>query len=138
MSKNLRGLWFYLLIKVQNATSLGFFDIKQAWKLSAIKGEPNLSILWEVRQIHLKKAFFNWKATSNLTKLFLDKKQFLQKSHYCQKSISGQKVWSSLTKFKFRQTWSKKIQNKTAIVIIFVNVATFYSTIFWLVRNPIW
>ena len=24
---------------------------KQAWKLSAIEGEPNLSILWEVRQI---------------------------------------------------------------------------------------
>ena len=56
---------------------------KQAWKLSAIKGEPNLSILWEVRQIHLKKAFSSQKATSNLTQVFLDKMQFLQKSHYC-------------------------------------------------------
>jgi hypothetical protein len=32
------------------------------------------------------------KATSNLTKVFLDEKEFLQKSHYCQKAISGQKV----------------------------------------------
>ena len=31
---------------------------KQAWKLSAIKSEPNLSMLWEVRQIHLKKRHF--------------------------------------------------------------------------------
>ena len=73
--------------------------LKQAWKLSAIKGEPNLSILWKVRQIHLKKPFSSQKVTSNLTQVFLDKKQFLQKSHYCQKAVSGQKVWSSLIKF---------------------------------------
>ena len=33
---------------------LGLNYHKQAWKLLAIKGEPKLSILWEVRQIHLK------------------------------------------------------------------------------------
>jgi hypothetical protein len=116
--------------------------IKQAWKLSAIKGEPNLSILWEVRQIHLKKAISSQKtisgqkATSNVTKVFLDEKQFLQKSHYCQKAVSGQKVWSSL--IHFWQIWSKKIKNKIVISDLSVNVTTFYSNIFWLVRNPIW
>ena len=43
------------------------FD-KQAWKLSAIKGEPNLSILWEVRQIGLKKAISSQKAMSTSQK----------------------------------------------------------------------
>ena len=45
----------------------------------------------------------------------------------------------------FDQVWSildrsdpKKIKNRTAIFIHFVNVATFYSNIFWLARNPIW
>ena len=45
-------------------------------------------------------------------------------------------VWSSL--IHFGRIWSKKIQTKTAIFILFVNVATFYSNIFWLARNPIW
>ena len=38
----------------------------------------------------------------------------------------------------FGQIWSKKIKNKTAISILSVNVTTFYSNIFRLVRNPIW
>ena len=57
--------------------------MKQAWMLSSIKSERNLSILWEVSQIHFEKAISSQKATSNLTKVFLDKKQFLQKSHCC-------------------------------------------------------
>ena len=36
------------------------------------------------------------------------------------------------------QIWSKKIQNKKVISILFLDVTTFYSNIFWLVRNPIW
>ena len=107
LNQSCKELWF--VKKCQNRTfkvnflcqKLTEFFQKQAWKLSAIKGEPNLSILWEVRQIHLKKAFSSQKATSNLTKLFLDEKQFLQKSHYCQKAISGKK-------FDFGQIWSKK------------------------------
>ena len=43
-----------------------------------------------------------------------------------------------LWEIQFDQVWSKKIQNKTAIFILFVNVTTFYSNIFWLVRNPFW
>ena len=87
---------------------------KQAWKLSAIKGETNLSILWEVRQI----------------------------SSFCRKAITAKK--SFLAK-KFDQVWSifdrsdpKKIKNQMVISILSVNVTTFYSNIFWLVRNPIW
>ena len=63
----------------KNILLLLFFQ-KQAWNLSAIKREPNLSIQI---QIHLKKAFSSQKATSNLTQVFLDKKQFQQKSNYC-------------------------------------------------------
>ena len=82
---------------------------KQAWKLSAIKGEPNLSILWEVRQIHLKKAISSKKGTSNLTKVFLAKKQFLPNSHFCQNGNSNSlvQVWTSLiTLIKFDQVWT--------------------------------
>ena len=104
---------------------------EQAWKLSAIKGEPNLSILWEVRQIHLKKTFSSQKATSNLTKLFLDEKQFLPKNCFW-----PLKVWSSL--IFFWQIWSQKIKNKTVTSTLSVNVTTFYINIFWFVRNPIW
>ena len=50
--------------------------------------------------------------------------------------IQFDQVWSSL--YHFGQIWSKKIKNKTAIFILFVNVTTFYSNIFWLVRNSIW
>ena len=50
--------------------------------------------------------------------------------------IKSEQVWSSL--INFGQIWSKQIQNKTALVILFVNMATFYSNIFWLMRNPIW
>ena len=50
--------------------------------------------------------------------------------------IGENPVWSSL--IKFGQIWSKIIQNRTAIVILFVSVATFYVNIFRLVRNPIW
>ena len=105
--------------RVKRIKKLQFLK-KQAWKLSAIKGEPSLSILWEVRQIHLKKAISSQKTisgqktTSNLTKVFLDEKQFLQKSHYCQKAISGQKVWSSL--IHFWQIWSKKIKIKRSFL----------------------
>ena len=49
----------------KNRHSLCQTLLKQAWKLSAIKGKPNLSILWEVRQIYLKKAISSQKATSN-------------------------------------------------------------------------
>ena len=59
---------------------------KQAWKLSAIKGEPNLAILWEVRQMILKKAISSQKATSNLTKVFQAEKPFL-----AEKSILAEK-----------------------------------------------
>ena len=42
---------------------------------------------------------------------------------------------------KFDPFWTDQIQknkNKTVIFILSVNVTTFYSNIFWLVRNPIW
>ena len=52
------------------------------------------------------------------------------------REIQFDQVWSTL--INFGQIWSEKIWNKTAIVILFVNVATFNSNIFWLVRNPIW
>ena len=67
--------------------------------------------------------------------------------------IKFDQVWSSLIKFdqvwssliKFDQVWSsldrsdlKKPKNKTVIFILSVNVTTFYSNIFRLVRNPIW
>ena len=42
-------------------------------------------------------------------------------------------IWSSL--IHFGQIWSIKIQNKTAIFILSVNVTTFYSNIFRLVRK---
>ena len=38
-------------------------------------------------------------------------------------------VWSSL--IHFGRIWSKKIKNKTAIFILFKNVTTFYTHIFW-------
>ena len=111
---------------------------KQAWKLSAIKGEPNLSILWEKRQIPLKKAFSSQKVTSNFTQVFLDEKQFLQKSSFCRKAITAKKPF--LAK-KIDQVWSifdrsdpKKIKNQTAISILSVSVTTFYNNIFWLVK----
>ena len=50
--------------------------------------------------------------------------------------IKFDQVWSSLV--HFGQIWSKKIKNKTAIFILSVNVTTFYSNIFRLVRNLIW
>ena len=57
---------------------------KQAWKLSAIKGEPNLSILWEVSLFNQiwQKAISSQKAPSNLTKLFLAKKLLLAKKTF--------------------------------------------------------
>ena len=75
------------------------FINKQAWKLSAIKGEPNLSILWEVRLFNhiwqkdnsCQKAISVHKASSNLTKVFLAKKHFLLNNNFCQKDISGKK-----------------------------------------------
>ena len=42
--------------------------------------------------------------------------------------IQFDQVWSSL--IHFGQIWSKKIQNQTAIFILFVNVKTFYRNIF--------
>ena len=74
---------------------------KQAWKLSAIKGEPNLSILWEVRLFNhiwqkdnsCQTAISVHKASSNLTKVFLAKKHFLLNSNFCQKDISGKKIF---------------------------------------------
>ena len=50
-------LWLYKLSGIWNYLKTICLQLvwKQALKLSAIKGEPNLSIHWEVRQIHLKK-----------------------------------------------------------------------------------
>ena len=44
--------------------------------------------------------------------------------------VQFDQVWSSL--IHFGKIWYKKKQNITAIVTRFVNVATFYSNIFWL------
>ena len=41
-------------------------------------------------------------------------------------------VWSSL--IHFGRIWSKKIKNKTAIFILFKNVTTLYTNIFWSVQ----
>ena len=41
-------------------------------------------------------------------------------------------VWSSL--IHFGRIWSKKIKNKTAIFILFKNVTTFHTDIFWYVQ----
>ena len=38
----------------------------------------------------------------------------------------------------FEQIWCKNPKEKTIFIIPFVNVKTFYTNIFWLVRNPIW
>jgi hypothetical protein len=87
-------------------TKIQIFKKKQAWKLSAIKGEPNLSILWEVRQIHLKKK------SSLAKKPFLAKKAlqiwqkyFRQKSHFWLKS----QFWPK------SQFWLKVISGKKTI-----------------------
>jgi hypothetical protein len=127
-------LWFMVMKFQDQVYKIRKIFAEQAWKLSAFKGEPNLLILWEKRQIHLKKAFSSQKVTSKLTQvsLFYDEKQFLQKSHYCQKAVSGQKVWSSL--IHFRQIWSKKIKYQTVISILSVNVTNVYNNIFWLVK----
>ena len=42
-------------------------------------------------------------------------------------------IWSSL--IHFGQIWSNLIQSKTAIVILMVNVTTFYSFILWSNRH---
>ena len=47
--------------------------------------------------------------------------------------IQFDQVWSSL--IHFGQIWSKKIQNKMAIFILFKNVTTYYTNIFRLVRK---
>ena len=45
-------------------------------------------------------------------------------------------IWASLIKFDpFWTDLIQKIQNKTAIFILFVNVTTFYSIILWSNRN---
>ena len=46
-------------------------------------------------------------------------------------------------KIKFDQVWSildrsDLFKNKITIFILMVNVTTFYSNIFWMVRNPVW
>ena len=74
-----------------------YFLSKQAWKLSAIKGKPNLSILWEVRlfnNIWQKDNFLpkNHLCPQNkfkLDKSILAEKYFLLNSNFCQKDISG-------------------------------------------------
>ena len=50
--------------------------------------------------------------------------------------------WNSIL-IRFDQVWTdliqnKKTKNKTVISILSVNVATFYSNMFWLGRNPVW
>ena len=42
-------------------------------------------------------------------------------------------IWSCL--IHFGQIWSKKFQNETAIFILFKNVATYYTNIFWYVQS---
>ena len=56
MSKNPSGLWFYILIKVQNATSLVFFDIKNpaGWSIYRVKN-PSLQIRILVQSLICKK-----------------------------------------------------------------------------------
>ena len=46
--------------------------------------------------------------------------------------IQFDQVWSSL--IHFGRIWSKKIKNKTAIFILFKNVTTLYTNIFWYVQ----
>ena len=46
--------------------------------------------------------------------------------------IQFDQVWSSL--IHFGRIWSKKIKNKMAIFILFKNVTTFYTNIFWYVQ----
>ena len=46
--------------------------------------------------------------------------------------IQFDQVWSSL--IHFGRIWSKKIKNKTAIFILFKNVTTLYTDIFWYVQ----
>ena len=48
--------------------------------------------------------------------------------------IQFDQVWSILDS---GQIWSKKIKNKTILSVLSVNVKTFYSHIFWLVRSPV-
>ena len=52
----------------------------------------------------------------------------------------GNPIWSSLIKFDpfWTDLIQKKIKNKTVIFILSVNVATYFSNIFRLVRNPLW
>ena len=54
--------------------------------------------------------------------------------------IQFDQVWSSL--IHFGRIWSKKIKNETAIFILFKNVTTLYTNIFWYVQPlrsyPIW
>jgi hypothetical protein len=47
---------------------------------------------FEKTHISSQKNISGQKATSNLTKVLLEERQFLQKNHHCQKSVSGQKV----------------------------------------------
>ena len=63
MSKNLRGLWFYLLIKVQNATSLVLLTWKNpgGWSIYRVKNpSPQIRILvnaWIVNNLSLVNIF---------------------------------------------------------------------------------
>ena len=82
VSKNLRGLWFCLLIKVQNATSLVFLTWKNpgGWSIYRVKNpSPQIRILVKIRKFCLScnskfcsfwaiKAFWNKNKFSFITK----------------------------------------------------------------------
>ena len=111
---------FASTVKAENMDDYSFTKKiykKQAWKLSAIKGEPNLSILWEVRLFNQiwQKAISVHKASSNLTKVFLAEKHYLLNSNFCKKDISSKTKICPKSHFwlksQFRlksQFWSKE------------------------------
>ena len=80
LSKNLRGLWFYLLIKVQNATSLVFFDIKKPRRIEHLQREEPFS----------SDPYFSLRSRGHLKDLKDSKGQLILKAN-CQAEDSSKK-----------------------------------------------
>jgi hypothetical protein len=57
-----------------------------------------------------KKNISGQKATSDLTKVLLEEKQFLQKSHYCQKAITAKNPFLAKCLIKFDPLLTDLIQ----------------------------
>ena len=120
---------------------------KQAWKLSAIKGEPNLSIIWEVRlfnhiwqkdsscqksQFKLDKSIFGRKS-------FSAEQQCLPKRHFWQKKNCPKSHFWLKSRFWLKEPilpkshfWSKSyfcLKNLASTDATF-NVSQFFSDIF--------